>query len=252
MSLTQRDMIPVMVDCTKQDRGGQRKPLMERYKVTGYPTVVVLDPDGQMLGHLPTSAPDTIPQQLANVVKRVKADEAARAQQARGPGPAVEEPKEKKKKEKPPARKLVEPQRGAPIEPVETTLEDGLAQAKERGRFLAVLFTATPELAPETAQLLESLRSPELSSLPEKFLWILRPLTDERGDPTPEAEAHRASKSPTLVLFDPWADPPRDETAPFPSAVTVKPKDDLRTKIERMVLDAARAGHPPPPPKRAR
>lgn len=241
VKLASRDVVPIMVDCTKGDRGGARQAILERYRVAGYPAIVMLDPDGKVLGNLQPT--DTVPAQLAAVVARVKEAEAARAAKA-----AEKEPDEPARKAKPaPARRLVEPQRGAPIEPVEATIEDGLAQARERGRFLAVLFTDTPEADPETVQLLERLRAPDMSSLPEKFLWIRRPLEDERGEPTAEAEAHLARRAPTLVLFDPWVDPPREEGARFPSAAAVKPKDDPRAKIERMVLDAARAGHPPPP-----
>src|SRR5690606_27366831 len=87
---------------------------------------------------------------------------------------------------------------------VESSVEDGLALAREQGKLLAVAFADADD--PGTAALLDLVLAPPMEALRGRFHWIRRPLSGERNRPTDEAKAHGARKSPTLLLLDPWAE----------------------------------------------
>lgn len=138
----------------------------------------------------------------------------------------------------PPARPSAPP----PFE--ELALADALMKARDAGKLLAVVFTgaAAGEVDNDAHTVAASLSVGRANNLREKFLFVRRPSFGDDATPTPEAQALRAARSPTLVLLDPWVD--TKGRAPTPLA-TITDLGQLDGGLERGLLEAARAGHPP-------
>lgn len=229
-------LIPIYVDCTAK---GSHPELQQRYGVTGFPTVLFAGPDGAAIGPMNERDAAGVKAHIDRVVAQFAP--APRARAPRTPGST----------EAPPPVELSPPGARVPVTEA-ATIEEGLARAREDGKLLAVIYTDDAQVARQQAveRVLTALQAPGLDQLPERFTWVRRPVSDSLGLPTPEAEAHDASRSPTVVLFDPWAEAPAGR--PFPSLETEDDLKKLRAALEKATLDAARAGHPPrPAPKPA-
>lgn len=61
-------LIPVYVDCTKK---GEQTELLNRYKVGGFPTILYLDPDGNLLREMETRDASAIVKDIDVVVSKV-------------------------------------------------------------------------------------------------------------------------------------------------------------------------------------
>lgn len=221
-------LVPIYVDCSAK---GSNAELQQKYGVRGYPTVLFLDPEGTPIEPLGAREAPKVKEQIDKIVARF--------------GQAAPPPRPRRPTSTEPAPPVEPSAPGGRVKVADGTLEEGLAKAKEEHKLLAVVFTEVDERKRDehTEQVVEALRARGMDQLPERFVWIRRPVCDDIGLPTPEADAHRASKSPTVVLFDPWAEvqPGR----PAPSLVTEDDLAELRAALERGTLEAARAGHPP-------
>jgi thiol-disulfide isomerase/thioredoxin len=67
VAATQR-LIPVYVDCTKK---GEQTELLARYKVQGFPTILYVDPDGNLLREMETRDASAIVKDIDVVVAKV-------------------------------------------------------------------------------------------------------------------------------------------------------------------------------------
>lgn len=122
----------------------------------------------------------------------------------------------------------------------ELSIADALKKAREEGQLLAVVFSAIGEdQRYHESRVTSALQGRGVETLRAKFLFVRRPQCDDLGLPTPEAEAHRADKSPTVVLLNPWV------TGGASLIATDGELNNLRGTLERGLLEAARTGHPP-------
>lgn len=220
-------LVPIYVDCSAD---GAFPELRQKYSVSGYPTVVFADPSGAPIERMNERDAPGVKAHMDQIVARF--------------APAPRAPRKPGSTEAAPPVELSPPGARVPVTEA-TTIEEGLAKAREDNKLLAVIYTDDAQVARQQAveRVLTALQAPGLDQLPERFTWVRRPVSDDVGLPTAEAEAHDASRSPTVVLFDPWAEAPAGR--PFPSLETEDDLKKLRAALEKATLDAARAGHPP-------
>lgn len=228
-----RGLVPVLVDCTRRDAHAE---LRQRYGVTGYPTVLFLTSRGEPIAALGRRDPEAVKAQFETIAREHGPRRPARQP---GAGGQPEQPE-------PPAPSAP----GARVKVVDATIAEGLEQARAEGKLLALIF-AEPEgrrRDEQTEQVVVALRGRGMDQLPERFHWVRRPLCDDIGMNTPEADAYQCRRAPTIVLLDPWAEAPRGR--PHPALGTKDALGELRAALERASIEAARAGHPPPAPRR--
>lgn len=222
-----KGVIPVMVDCTEK---GAHMELHQRYGVSSYPTIVMLDPDGKGMTKITGARP------AADVKGMFEAcTKAIAAQQKPRPKPTPAGPK--------PAAEPAAP--GVRVKVQELpSLEAAQDKAREEGKLLGLVYTL-PEAErreKDTQATVEALCAPALRESTPRILWVWRPLCDELGLDTPEAEAYRVSKSPSVAIVDPWSEKKANR---HPALVSVNKLADLPGDVARALVEAARAGHPP-------
>lgn len=225
-----RGLVPILVDCSQR---GAHQDLQTRYGVRGYPTVLFLDPQGTPIAALGAREPAAVRAQIEQVVLAHPPARPTRRPPA-GPGDA------------PPEARPSAP--GARVRVADATLEEGLERARADGKLLAVVFAA-PEERPreqQTEQVVDAMRGRGMDQLPQRFHWIRRPLCDDLGLNTEEADAYACRRAPSLVLFGPWAEVERGR--PPPALLTFDDLKGIRAALERGIVTAARAGHPPKQP----
>lgn len=231
MVAASRGLVPILVDCTQQNA---HQELKQRYGVRGFPTVLFLDAQGTPVGQLGDRTPAAVKAQLEQVAR----DHGPPQRPARRPPAGGDAP---------PADAT--PSAASPrVRVTDATLEEGLEQARAAGKLLGVIFTP-PEEHPrdeQTELVIQSLHARGMDQLPERFHWIRRPLCDDIGMNTPEADVYDCRKAPSVVLFDPWAEAKRGR--PFPALLTTGELKDMKAALQRATIEAARAGHPPAAP----
>ena len=155
-------LIPVYLDCTRK---GEQSDLLTRYKIQGYPTILYLDPDGNLLREMETRDASAIVKDIDIVVSKI-------APRATIWQPSVAAAKETGKKgRKPVAVYLVDPK--ADLVKMNAKLLKELGDRKTR--FVWVLEPGQPSMlkkygvdAPSTVVLLDPKTDDVLSRIPVK------------------------------------------------------------------------------------
>jgi hypothetical protein len=119
----------------------------------------------------------------------------------------------------------------------DATVEQGLTRAREAKKLLAVLFT-DPD-AQETASFMETFLGQPMADMRDGLVWIKRPVHASGNHPTDEAKDHQVSRSPTLVILDPWAEGHDQQVKKITNFRS------LHRDLEKAIEEAHKAGHPP-------
>ena len=226
-----KGVLPVVVDCTAE---GAHQDLKERYKVSGYPTLVFLDHEGKLVGSVVGAHP---PEDVFKAVEATKARVAALTK----PKPRATPPGGK------PAQPEADSAPGRRLSVHELpSVDAALEKAREEGKLLALVYTVPEQVRrePDVEAVVDALRAPSLKATAPRFLYVWQPLCDELGLDTKDAEAWRARKSPAVVVLDPWAEVKKGERRP--ALASINKVEDLPGELGRALIEAARAGHPPP------
>lgn len=185
----------VKVDCSN----AVPAELDQRYNITGFPTVLFVTADGEMIERLGARDPASVRTQILRILE-----------------------------EHGPAR----------FDVPEGEIETGMADARQAGKLLAIVFMEADDAQAAEALAL-GLATEEIAEARDRYVWILRPVRDDRNRVTEEAREWGASRSGTIVLVDPWAE---GDDRLLGDANSVRAAGRA---LERAWEDAQERGHPP-------
>lgn len=150
------------MDCTAN---GQNQALLSKYGVRGFPTILFLDPKGEVVDRLGARDAQSVIQKIEAVV----------AQHSTG---------------------------GAGGDAGGGGLDEVVKQALEEEKLIGVLFV-DPKKAEKQEELQAALDADGLAELKGRFLWVEQPVKLEDGKRNPLARTLGVSSGPYFVLLDP-------------------------------------------------
>lgn len=156
-----KTIVPILVDCTSAQANGDLK---KKYGITGFPTVLFVDGEGNKVEELGSRAPEAVKGQILAVAAKygVKVFEDLSLEDAR-----------------------------------KAAAERGKLLA------ILFLDESNPKFEPANLYLMSELVAKDAEEVRAQFVFVQRPLL-EGGKPTDEAKAYGAPKaSPVLLLVDP-------------------------------------------------
>lgn len=174
--------------------------LKQQYEISGYPTVVAVAPDGTLIEKIVGARDGPYWQEFFT-----------RIATEHGGGGSL----------------------------FEGSVADAVAAARERGRLLVTVFVQEDDER-SVAAVEEAMEDDALEPLFEQFLWVRRPLRDDRNRTTDEAREWDAGRSGMAVIIDPWAE--GEQNAVLSRVNNI---GRLVSALEDAIEEARERAHPP-------